>query len=218
MNADEATVFVVDDDASVRRGLARLLRSAGWNVETLATAREFLQRVSISKPGCVVLDVQMPEMTGPELHGRMRERELSLPVVFLTGHGDVPTSVQAMKRGAADFLLKPVDAGVLLDTVARAIEWHIASLKQQRGSQHIAACLARLTSREREVLDAVIRGHRNKQIAADLGISEKTVKVHRGRVMDKMEVRSVAELVHLCEIMGMEPNQPGAGHADRNGR
>lgn len=217
MNANEATVFVVDDDASVRRSLARLLRAAGWNVEVLPTAREFLQRVPISKPGCVVLDVRMPEMTGPELHDRMRERELSLPVVFLTGHGDVPTSVQAMKRGAVDFLLKPVDAAVLLETIARAVEWHTVELAQQRGAQHVAACLARLTTREREVLDAVIKGYRNKQIAADLGISEKTVKVHRGRVMDKMEVRSVAELVRLCEIAGIGPKSLGAKRANPSG-
>jgi FixJ family two-component response regulator len=208
MNADEATVFVVDDDASVRRGLARLLRAAGWNVEILPTAHEFLQRVPVSQPGCVVLDVRMPEMSGPELHDQMRESGLSLPVIFLTGHGDVPTSVQAMKRGAVDFLLKPVDAGVLLQTVVRAVEWHTAELAQQRGREHITACLARLTTREREVLDAVVKGDRNKQIAAKLGISEKTVKVHRGRVMDKMEVRSVAELVHLCEVTGIGSNAP----------
>ena len=218
MSASEATVFVVDDDASVRRSLARLLRTAHWNVETLPTARAFLQRVSVSKPGCVVLDVRMPEMTGPELHDRMREMELSLPVVFLTGHGDVPTSVQAMKRGAVDFLLKPVDAGVLLKTVARAVEWHTAKLAQQRGTQHIAGRLALLTVREREVLDAVIKGHRNKQIAADLGISEKTVKVHRGRVMDKMEARSVAELIHLCGVAGIGPNPAAAKRADSSER
>jgi two-component system, LuxR family, response regulator FixJ len=218
MNTNEATVFVVDDDASVRRSLARLLRAAGWNVEALPTAREFLQRVPISKPGCVVLDVRMPEMTGPELHDRMSEMELSLPVVFLTGHGDVPTSVQAMKRGAVDFLLKPVDAGALLQAVTRAVEWHTAKLAQQRGRQHVTACLVRLTTREREVLDSVIRGDRNKQIAADLGISEKTVKVHRGRVMDKMEARSVAELVHLCEAAGIESDPPGAKRADSSGR
>jgi FixJ family two-component response regulator len=218
MNADDVTVFVIDDDASVRRSLARLLRTAGWNVETLPTAREFLARVSVSKPGCAVLDVRMPEMSGPELHDRMRKMELSLPVIFLTGHGDVPTVVQAMKRGAVDFLLKPVDAEVLLQAVARAVEWHTAELVKQRGRQHITACLARLTMREREVLDAVIRGDRNKQIAADLGISEKTVKVHRGRVMDKMEVRSVAELVHLCEAAGMESNPLGTKRVGSNRR
>jgi FixJ family two-component response regulator len=218
MKADETTVFVIDDDASVRHSLARLLRAAGWNVETLPTAREFLERVPVSKPGCVVLDVRMPEMSGPEMHSQMRESGLSLPVIFLTAHGDVPTSVEAMKRGAVDFLLKPVDSEVLLQTVARAVESHTAELSQRRGRQHTAACLARLTTRERQVLDSVIRGDRNKQIAADLGISEKTVKVHRGRVMDKMEVRSVAELVHLCAVAGMGPNSLGAKRADSTGR
>ncbi len=218
MNTDEATVFVVDDDASVRRSLARLLRAAGWNVETLSTAREFLQRASVSEPACVVLDVRMPEMSGPELHSQMRESGLSLPVIFLTAYGDVPTSVEAMKRGAADFLLKPVDAAVLLQTVTRAVESHAAELSQRKGRQHVAACLARLTTRERQVLDAVIRGRRNKQIAADLGISEKTVKVHRGRVMDKMEVRSVAQLVRLCETAGIGSDSPGARHSMLSGR
>jgi FixJ family two-component response regulator len=214
MSTNEATVFVVDDDASVRRSLARLLRTAGWNVETLSTAREFLRRAPVSEPACVVLDVRMPEISGPELHSQMRESGLSLPVIFLTAYGDVPTSVEAMKRGAVDFLLKPVDAAVLLQTVARAVESHTAELSQQSGRQDIAGRLGRLTTRERQVLDAVIRGCRNKQIAADLGISEKTVKVHRGRVMDKMEVRSVAELVHLCEAAGLASDPVGAKRAD----
>jgi RNA polymerase sigma factor (sigma-70 family) len=218
MKADEATVFVIDDDASVRRSLARLLRAAGWTVETLPTAREFLERVPSSKPGCVVLDVRMPEMSGPELHSQIRESGLSLPVVFLTAYGDVPTSVEAMKRGAVDFLLKPVDAAVLLQTVTRAIESHAAELSQRKGREHVVKCLARLTTRERQVLDAVIRGRRNKQIAADLGISEKTVKVHRGRVMEKMEARSVAQLVHLCDAAGAESNSFGVERADSTGR
>ena len=215
---DEATVFVVDDDASVRRSLTRLLRAAGWNVETLSTAQEFLQRAPVSEPACVVLDVRMPEMSGPELHSQMTESGLSLPVIFLTAYGDVPTSVEAMKRGAVDFLLKPVDAAVLLQAVTRAVESHAAELSRRKGRQHVLACLAQLTTRERQVLDAVICGHRNKQIAADLGISEKTVKVHRGRVMEKMEVRSVAQLVHLCETAGIGSDSPGARRSMLSGR
>jgi FixJ family two-component response regulator len=203
MNACEATVFVVDDDDSLCRGLARLLRSAGWSVETFSSAREFLEQAPLGTAGCAVLDVSMPDMTGPDLHDQMRERGLSLPVVFLTGHGDVPTSVQAMKRGAVDFLLKPVDAGVLLQTVAQAVQRHTAELAQQTQRHQTIACLARLSSREREVLESVIRGDRNKQIAAELGISEKTVKVHRGRVMEKMEARSVVELIRRCEAAGI---------------
>lgn len=211
MSRCEATVFVVDDDGSMRQGLTRLLRSAGWNVETFASAREFLERAPFSGAGCVVLDVRMPEMTGPELHDRMHERGLSLPVIFLTGHGDVPTSVQAMKRGAVDFLLKPVDEEVLFQTIARAVERHSTEQARQSERQAIVAHLARLSAREREVLEGVIRGHLNKQIASALGISEKTVKVHRGRVMEKMEARSVAELVHLCEVAGIGPQTTESG-------
>ncbi len=205
MSTGDATVFVVDDDGSVRQGLMRLLRSAGWNVETFSSAREFLERAPFSETGCVVLDVRMPEMTGPELHDRMRDRGLSLPIIFLTGHGDVPTSVQAMKRGAVDFLLKPVDEEVLFQTIARAVERHSTEQARDSERQSIVARLARLSSREREVLERVIRGHLNKQIASALGISEKTVKVHRGRVMEKMEAGSVAELVRLCEAAGIGP-------------
>ena len=208
MNTDRATVFVIDDDESVRRGLARLLSAEGWNVETFPRARDFLEHDTHSGAGCVVLDVRMPEISGPELQSRMRELGLSLPIIFLTGHGDVPTSVQAMKRGAADFLLKPVDSAELLRTVAEAMERHAAELERQEERRHVRACLAQLTAREREVLECVIRGHRNKQIAAELGISEKTVKVHRGRVMQKMGVRSVAELVHLCETVDITVVSP----------
>ena len=199
----DATVFVIDDDASVRRGLARLLRAQGWKVETFSGAGEFLDREPRSGTGCVVLDVRMPDMSGPELQARMRETGLALPIVFLTGHGDVPVSVQAMKRGAVDFLLKPVDSEQLLRTVAEALARHAAEIERQLECRHILECLEQLTAREREVLESVIRGQRNKQIAAELGISEKTVKVHRGRVMQKMRVRSVAELVHLCESVDL---------------
>ena len=199
MDKSDATIFVIDDDASVRRGLARLLSAEGWSVETFSEAREFLERAPSSGTGCVVLDVRMPGLSGPELQSRMHEMGWSLPIVFLTGHGDVPTSVQAMKRGAVDFLLKPVDSADLLRTVTEALERHATELDRQRERREIRACLEQLTTREREVLEAVTRGLRNKQIAAELGISEKTVKVHRGRVMQKMRVRSVAELVRACE-------------------
>lgn len=199
MTTNQATVFVVDDDEAVRRGLERLLRSAGLNVETFASAPEFLERSPTSETGCVLLDVQMPGVNGPELHEGMSERGFTLPVVFLTGHGDVPTSVRAMKKGAVDFLLKPVDDEMLLGTIRQAVERHAAEQVRQRQRQDIAARLHRLSAREREVMEHVIQGRLNKQIAGDLGIAEKTVKVHRAHVMEKMEVRSVAELVHLCE-------------------
>jgi FixJ family two-component response regulator len=199
MDLSQTTVFVVDDDEAVRASLARLLRSTGWNVETYASAREFLARTVFSGTGCVLLDVQMPGVSGTQLHESMYQRGLTLPVVFLTGHGDVSTGVRAMKRGAVDFLLKPLDEEELLAAISQALERHAREQARRREWQDIAERLGRLSAREREVIENVIRGSLNKQIAAELGIAEKTVKVHRGRVMEKMEVRSVAELVHLCE-------------------
>ncbi len=199
MGASQATVFVIDDERSVRQALSRLLRSAGHRVETFASAEEFLKREQYAGIGCLVLDVRMPGMTGAELFDRMSEKGLSMPVVFLTGHGDVPTSVRAMKKGAVDFLLKPADDEALLQAIRQAVARHASEQAWEQAKQGIQARLQRLSPREREVLEHVIRGRLNKQIAADLGISEKTVKVHRGRVMAKMEVRSVAELVRLCD-------------------
>lgn len=198
------TVFVVDDDASLRRSLARLVRSAGWNVEAFASGREFLERGAYDGTGCVVMDVQMPGMTGPELHGLMTDRDISLPVVFLTGHGNLPTGVQAMKRGAVDFLTKPVDDETLLQTIRQGIERHAVGQTDQRRRQDVEVRLSRLSPREREVLTFVIGGHLNKQIADTMGISLKTVKAHRARVMEKMEADSLAELVHLCQSVGLE--------------
>jgi RNA polymerase sigma factor (sigma-70 family) len=203
----EATVFVVDDDASVRKGLSRLLKSAGWNTETYATANDFLARPTFPGIGCLLLDVRLPGMKGPELRDQMNARRISLPVIFLTGHGDVPTSVEAMKKGAVDFLLKPVDDRVLLQAIETAVERHRAGRAQAKTLETIHEHLARLSDREREVMEYVIAGCLNKEIADELGISEKTVKVHRGRVMHKMEVNSVAELVHRCETAGISPRQ-----------
>jgi FixJ family two-component response regulator len=203
----DATIFVVDDDASVRRGMSRLLKSAGWNAETYASADEFLARPAFPGYGCVLLDVRMPGMRGPELRDQLSARRINLPVVFLTGHGDVPTGVEAMKKGAVDFLLKPVDDRVLLQTIEVAIERHRVARAQAKTLDAIFERVARLTAREREVMECVIAGCLNKQIADKLGIAEKTIKVHRGRVMQKMEVNSVAELVHLCETASIAPRQ-----------
>jgi two-component system, LuxR family, response regulator FixJ len=205
MITGEATVFVVDDDASMRRALERLLRSAGWKVEAFASADEFLGRAPGAGAGCLILDVRMPGMSGPELHERMAERAISLPIVFLTGHGDVTTGVRAMKRGAVDFLLKPVDDRLLLRTVRHALERHAAQQASETKRLQIQARVARLSPRELEVMRHVICGALNKQIAAEMGITEKTVKVHRGAVMDKMAAGSVAELVRQCDIAGVKP-------------
>jgi len=207
-DGSSASVFVIDDDSSVRRALARLFRSAGWNIETFSSAREFIERLPHPGAGCIVLDVSMPGMTGPELHDLLTDGGFTFPVVFLTAHGDVPTGINAMKKGAVDFLLKPVDDAVLLETVKGAISRHAAARVRQRECEEILARLSSLSSREREVMDHVVRGRLNKQIAGDMNISLKTVKVHRGRAMAKMKVRSVAELVHACEFAGIKPLAP----------
>lgn len=199
----KGTVYVIDDDADVRKGLSRLLRSAGWDVDCFAEAQDFLDRTPDDGLGCVVLDVSMPRMSGPELHDRLRERGYGLPLIYLTGHGTVSIGVNAMRHGAFDFLEKPVDGDALLAVVDKAIAQRAKGWQQQSELNDILDRLGRLSPREREVLDHVIVGRLNKQIAADLDIGVKTVKVHRGRVMSKMKVRSVAQLVHLCDAVGL---------------
>ena len=203
MSAAESTVFVVDDEPSVRKSLTRLLKAAGYRVEAFASAREFLQRDPDVGIGCLVLDVQMPELNGLELQHALTETDRSLPIIFITGHGDIPMSVHAMKAGAMDFLSKPFDEKDLLGAIARALEKSQRQSKQRAEAGDIKQLLATLTPREREVLLQVITGRLNKQIAAALRASEKTIKVHRGRVMHKMQVQSVADLVRLCEKAGI---------------
>lgn len=203
MDASAATVLLIDDDADVREAHGRLLRSANWNIATYASAHAFLAAPAFTGLGCIVLDVNMPDMSGPELHAWMRANDITLPVIFLSGHVDVPISVQAMKRGALDVLEKPVDEEVLLHAVAEAVEKHRLERLHRDADDQVALRVASLSPREREVMDLVITGRLNKQIAGDLGIVEKTVKVHRGRLMAKMRVRSVAELVHLCHQVGI---------------
>jgi two-component system, LuxR family, response regulator FixJ len=194
------TVLIVDDDAGQRASLSRLMRVAGLEVRSFGSADEFLSAHAASQfdSGCVVLDVRMPGMGGPELQRAMLERHITLPVVFLTGYGDVPTSVDAMKMGAVDFLEKPVRGDALIATVRSALARQAAGRTHAREVREIEARIARLTPREHEVMQHVVRGRLNKQIAFDLGISLKTVKVHRAKVMEKMEARSVAGLVELC--------------------
>lgn len=192
------TVFVVDDDAGIRSSMARLIRSVGWKAETFATADAFLERPPLSGTCCLLLDLQMPGTTGTGLQDLMCERAWDLPVVFLTGQGDVPTCAESMKKGAVDFLLKPVDDKLLLDALRRGLDRHSAHLLREAHRHAVQLHLDSLSPRERQVMDGVLRGRLNKQIAGEMDISEKTVKVHRARVMDKMGVRSVAELVSLC--------------------
>lgn len=201
----EDRIFVVDDDDSVRRSLCRLLRSAGLTVEAFETADAFAQRKPHAGPSCLLLDLKMPGMTGIELQERLLAAEREIPIIFITGHADVPTSVQAMKRGAVDFLTKPFDDHDLLDTVRIALEKDRRQQAEKARHDSIRRRVDRLTRRERQVLTGVLRGMLNKQIGFELGISEKTVKVHRAHVMEKMGVPSVAELVHLAEQVGIMP-------------
>jgi FixJ family two-component response regulator len=195
----DATVFIVDDDPEVRDALTRLLRSADWTSESYGLPQEFLATAADKGVGCILLDVNMPGMAGPELHDRLREQGVDLPVIYLTGNCTVSIGVRAMKNGAVDFLEKPVDADTLLATIDAAVARHRKLRAEGAQTRDITERLAKLSGRERDVFDQVILGRLNKQIAADLGIAEKTVKVHRGRVMAKMKVRSVAQLVHLWE-------------------
>jgi FixJ family two-component response regulator len=202
------TVFVVDDDPSVLKSLSRLLRSARLNPVLFSSPGEFLDRFDPHTPGCLVLDVAMPGLDGLQLQQALVARGSRIPIIFLTGHGDIPMSVSAMKRGAVDFLTKPVHDEDLLTAIHVAIETDRANRQARAELEDIRQRLATLTPREREVLEAVITGRLNKQIAGDLGIVEKTVKVHRGRVMEKMKVRSLAELVRLAERAGLLGSAP----------
>jgi FixJ family two-component response regulator len=197
------TVFLVDDDPAVLKGLSRLLRSAGFSVMPFQSAQDFLAGDYLSMPGCLVLDVAMPGLDGLALQEILTTRYTELPIIFLTGHGDIAMGVQAMKVGAADFLTKPVDETKLLDAVCTAIEKNRLALRTRAELDDIRGRLATLTPREREVLTLVVAGQLNKQAAAELGTVEKTIKVHRARVMAKMKVSSLAELVRLVARAGI---------------
>jgi len=192
-------VFVVDDYAPVRRSMVRLLRAAGFVVAAFASAEEFLAQYDPQTLGCLVLDVAMPTLNGLELQSLLIKLGSLLPIIFLTGASDIPESVRAMKQGASDFLTKPLDDEELLAAVRVAIEKHSALRREQAELSEIRGRLVTLTPREREVLDHVVAGKLNKQIADDLGTVEQTIKVHRAHVMEKMRVQSVAELVRLME-------------------
>jgi FixJ family two-component response regulator len=205
MTEPTPVVFLVDDDEAVRKGLSRLLRTVGFRVETFASAAEFLARKAHDGIGCIILDVNMPGLSGLDLQAQLAGVGNDLPIVFLTGYGDIPMAVRAMKHGAIEFLTKPVDETLLLSAVQHALSVHDAEQAERRALEATRERLATLTPREREVMCCIISGAMNKQIAGHLGIAEKTVKVHRGRVMEKTGAGSVAELVRLCELVGVEP-------------
>jgi len=201
-------VFVVDDDISVRESLELLIRYAGWQTETFASAEEFLARPRIDVPSCLVLDVSLPDLNGLDLQKRVIDRT-DMPIIFITGHGDIPTTVQAMKAGAVEFLTKPFGDDVLLEAIERAIERSQVALGEEAERQGIRERYLALSTREREVMALVISGLLNKQVAAELGISEITVKAHRGQVMRKMQADSLADLVRLAAML----NVPVVAHS-----
>ena len=203
MPEPDAIILVVDDDVSVREALEGLIGSAGWRVETFASAQEFLARPPADTPGCLVLDVRLPGLSGLDLQKRMAEINLEIPIIFITGQGDVPTSVQAMKAGALEFLTKPLADRDLLDAIQQAVRRDRAARQRQAKIRELHGRYQSLTRREREVMERVVAGLLNKQIAAELGISEVTVKAHRGQVMRKMRADSLADLVTMAETLGI---------------
>ncbi len=197
------TVFVVDDDQAVRESMDMLMRSGGWTVRTFGSASDFLERYEPADRGCLILDVRMPEVSGLELQQMLSQREIRLPIIMITGHGDVPVAVQAMRNGAVDFLQKPFSQQMLLERVKEAIELD-GEIRRQLGHRaQLADRLASLTPRERQVLERVVAGNANKQVALDLGISTKTVEVHRAHVMEKMQADSLASLVAQAIACGL---------------
>ena len=204
------TVFVVDDDPSIRKSLSLLLNSAGYGVKTFASAKEFLESErGTPGPACLVLDVKMPGLGGLDLQKELKSRNYVIPIIFITGHGDIPMSVQAMKKGAVDFLSKPFDDGDLLDAVKEALLKDSQARADLKEQQQCIQRLDSLTTREHEILTYLITGMLNKQIAYELNISERTVKAHRKQVLDKMGVDSIAQLVRLTEKVGIKPAAPG---------
>ena len=203
MTATPPIIHVVDDDASVRTGVARLLQAAGYRVALYESGHQLLANPPGTEPGCILLDMRMPELNGLELQDRLNEIACILPIVFLTGHGSVQTSVQAIKAGAEDVLTKPAPKALLFEAIERALERYRERRDRRARSDALQALVAALTPREREVFSLIIRGKLNKQIAFDLGTSERTVKAHRHAVMEKLKVHSLAEAVSIAERLGM---------------
>lgn len=205
MATSSPRIFVVDDDPSVRKGLERLLRAGGYETEAFGSAAAYLERAPYEGEGCLILDVSMPGMSGLELQSHLVQSASNLPIVFLTAHGDIPLTVQAMKLGAVDFLTKPVNEAALFDAIAQALARHRVLRGRKQAAREIRAKLDTLSPRQFEVMCLLLSGARNKQIAEKLGISEKTVKVHRAHLMEKLQIKSTAELGRMCSHAGIKP-------------
>ena len=211
MSKADAMIFIVDDDAKFGKSMVRLVKSIGYDIELFSSAQDFLAREPFDGPSCLLLDVRMPGLTGPDLQTQLIERDISIPIIFLTAHGDTPTGIKAMKDGAVDFLLKPIEEQALFEAIDNALDKGARLRKQQEETEEAKRLIATLTPREYETSRWLITGMLNKQIAIPLSITERTVKAHRGQIMQKLGVVSVAELVRLAQKAGVSPASESPG-------
>ena len=209
-SAEEPTVFVVDDDASVRDALSNLFRSVGLRVAVFGSAHEFLQSKLPNVPSCLILDIRLPRLSGLDFQAELTKADIHIPIIFMTGHGDIPMTVRAMKAGAVDFLTKPFRDQDMLDAVTTAIERDRNSRDEAKVLSDLHALFAALTPRERQVMALVTAGLMNKQIAAEIGVAEITVKIHRGHIMRKMAAKSLPDLVRMAQMLGIGPGSAGS--------